>query len=243
MDMPSFLLSLYKENVALVSSIAWPIAVVTSVWLFRREVRGLLDRVVSVNWREGILQLRDAVREAQADIEEVEAEKLQEVPKEAEPAGRQTADSVNRLDVYEAPPSLSGHGRTDYELGEPESAVRRKNRYLSIVQGTGPSYLRIARFVKQLSKDHSTGVGERAQVEDHVDALAEQGVIPESVARAIIELRAQRKMLFSRRFGEISPSELQAFNRLADQVFELLQRAAYFSAQRPNADAGAKEAG
>ena len=219
MNIPEFVLAFYKENVALVSAIAWPSAVVISVWLFRREVRGLLDRVVSVNWRDGVLQLREAVREAQADIAEVEAEK-----------------SLARGDNTEVQPSLPSQAAPssaeEFLVNERVYLGRASNdnsRTLLVNRATWRTYSKLVKLVNELSLKYASSLlhgTTTASMPTQVAALVGAGVIPTSVGNAILELRSQRRRFLSLREKEPQEQDLEAFNSLAGEIYGLVQRGA-----------------
>lgn len=235
MDISEFLLAIYKENVALVNAVAWPLAAVVSVSLFRREVRGLLDRVVSVNWREGVLQLREAVREAQADIAVVEAgREAAAAPIEASsPAGLGRSVRPQDVAVHEAQLNSRDYvGKSSNPPTDDDDSGFRKRRYQAVHGGTTPSYMRVVLLLNRLAKEHSDRVELSSKLEDQIEGLVDAGLIPESVGIAVLELRSQRRRLFAS-MGKIPDArDIETFNSLAADVYELVTRASVLARNR-----------
>lgn len=228
MDVPTFLLGLLKEQTALLSAFAWPLAVVCVACLFRKEVRVLIGRVASIRSPFANVELKEELAQTQAAVANAVVKsdaEPGEAPAEAH-AGGDGNDDMKKLGD-EVTKDLHARNKTQYlnwlaayrKLGDGRSA---KNEVGMLI---AQNWVPIERLVADMfSFVTGTKFSAGLTTSDKAIHLAKGGVINNEEAEAVIELDALTgRMLLSK----ASLDELSALDRyasMADSVRKLLSQ-------------------
>jgi len=100
MDVPSFLLEIYKNNVALVEAIAWPIVAFSVIWMFRRQIAVKIADMASyegIGGKVGFHKAMDVAGKSDSGVIVLGDDKPAATGLDKEPNPQSSADQQKRL--------------------------------------------------------------------------------------------------------------------------------------------------
>lgn len=229
MDFPTFFLGLLKEQTALMSAVAWPLAVVWIACLFRKEVRVLIGRVASIRSPFADVELKEELAQTQAAVANAVINSDAE-SQAALPTGGADEETVGRDEVVTA--TLRGRKEKTERLDSHYLrwlATYRKlgggsNAHDEVGMLVAQHWVPVERLVSDMYA-FATGIAQAAGVSTSSKAirLANAGVISDDEAEAVIEFEALTMRLRNWRSNGDELSTLDRYASMSDSLAKLLK--------------------
>jgi len=228
MDFPTFFLGLIKEQTALLSAVAWPLAVVWIAYLFRKEVRVLIGRVAAIRSPFANVELKEELAQTQAAVTNAV------VKSDVEPLSTPPESAAGEEVVREGDPAQIAHGGHKEKLKRPQSdylrwlATYRKLEDVRTVNDAvetmvAGNWTPVERLISDMFA-FVTGTPEAAGVSSSAKAirLASVGVITDDEAEAAIEFDSLTTRLRGSKAADLST--LARYASMSESLTKLLQK-------------------